>query len=123
MSNNVKIIEVESGKQLNNFIMFPFELYKDESNWVPPLISERKEFFDKKKNPFYRVAKTKLFLAEKDGTIAGRIATCVNYQHNEFHMDKVGFFGFFDVIDDYEVASKLFKRRISGLTTGKQSAF
>ena len=109
MSNNVKIIEVESGKQLNNFIMFPFELYKDESNWVPPLISERKEFFDKKKNPFYRVAKTKLFLAEKDGTIAGRIATCVNYQHNEFHMDKVGFFGFFDVIDDYEVASKLLK--------------
>ncbi len=76
---------------------------------MPPLISERKEFLDKKKNPFYRSAKTKLFLAEKNGELAGRIATCVNYQHNEFHMDKVGFFGFFDVIDDYEVASKLLK--------------
>jgi len=109
MSDNIKIIEVESGRQLNDFIMFPFELYKDEPNWVPPLISERKEFFDKKKNPFYKAAKTKLFLAEKNGALVGRIATCVNYQHNEYHMDKVGFFGFFDIIDDYNVASKLLK--------------
>ena len=49
------------------------------------------------------------YLAEKDGKIVGRIATCVNYQHNEFHMEKTGFFGFFDVIDDYEIASKLLK--------------
>jgi len=76
MSDNIKIIEVESGRQLNDFIMFPFELYKDEPNWVPPLISERKEFFDKKKNPFYKAAKTKLFLAEKNGALVGRIATC-----------------------------------------------
>jgi len=109
MSININIIEVESNKQLNNFIMFPFELYKDEPNWVAPLISERKEFFDKKKNPFYKSAKTKLYLAERDGKIVGRIATCVNYQHNEFHMEKTGFFGFFDVIDDYEIASKLLK--------------
>lgn len=109
MSDNIKIIEVESTKQQNAFIMFPFKLYKNEPNWVAPLISERKEFFDKKKNPFYRSAKTKLFLAEKDGTIVGRIATCVNFQHNEFHMEKTGFFGFFDVIDDYDVASKLLK--------------
>ncbi len=109
MSNSVNVIEVESSKHQKDFIMFPFDLYKDEPNWVAPLISERKEFFDKKKNPFYRVAKTKLFLAEKDGKIVGRIATCVNFQHNEFHMEKTGFFGFFDVIDDYEVASKLLK--------------
>ena len=109
MSNNVKVIEVESSKHQNEFIKFPFELYKDAPNWVAPLISERKEFFDKKKNPFFRVAKTKLFLAKKDGKVVGRIATCVNFQHNEFHMEKTGFFGFFDTIDDYEVASKLLK--------------
>ena len=89
--------------------MLPFRLYKDEPHWVPPLISERKAFFDKKKNPFYRGAKTKLFLATKDGEVVGRIATCVNFYHNEFHMEKVGFFGFFECIDDFDVASKLFK--------------
>ena len=109
MSEDVKIIEVETKKQLNDFIKFPFKLYKDEPNWVPPLISERKEFFDKEKNPFYRAARTKLFLAIRNGDIVGRIATCVNYQHNEYHMENVGFFGFIDLIDDYEVASKLLK--------------
>ncbi len=109
MSQGIEVIEVESPQQLKAFIMLPFKLYKNEPFWAPPLISERKEFFDKAKNPFYRGAKTKLFLAMKDGKLVGRIATCVNYYHNEFHSDKVGFFGFFESIDDFEVASKLFK--------------
>jgi hypothetical protein len=109
MANGIEIIEVDSGSLLNKFILLPFKLYKNEPNWVAPLISERKEFFDKKKNPFYRVAKTKLFLARLDGEFVGRIATCINYNHNEFHAENIGFFGFFDTIDDYEVASKLLK--------------
>jgi hypothetical protein len=109
MAQGVEVIEVENSRQQKEFIMFPFRLYKDEPNWVPPLLSERKEFFNKSKNPFYRGAKTKLFLAVKDGKTVGRIATCVNFNHNEFHMEKAGFFGFFESIDDFEVASKLFK--------------
>jgi len=109
MSGNVDIIEVDSSRLLNQFINVPFRLYKDDPNWVAPLIYERKEFFDKKKNPFYRGAKTKMFIASRDGEPVGRIATCINYNHNEFHEEKVGFFGFFDSIDDYEVASRLLK--------------
>jgi hypothetical protein len=109
MSTGIEVQEVESPRQLKEFIMLPFKLYKGDPYWVPPLISERKRFFDKEKNPFYRGAKTKLFLAVKDRETVGRIATCINYYHNEFHMDKVGFFGFFESIDDPEVASKLFK--------------
>lgn len=109
MSSGIEVIEVESPQQLKTFIMLPFKFYREEPHWVPPLISERKEFFNKSKNPFYRGAKTKLFLAIKDGRTVGRIATCINYYHNEFHMDKVGFFGFFECIDDFEVSSKLFK--------------
>ncbi|MCX6826686.1 MAG: N-acetyltransferase [candidate division Zixibacteria bacterium] len=109
MALEIEIVEVESPQQMKSFIMFPFKLYKGTPNWVPPLISERKEFFNKKKNPFYRGAKTKYFLALKDGKTVGRIATCVNYYHNQFHQDKIGFFGFFESIDDFEVAAKLFK--------------
>ncbi len=104
-----EIIEVDSPGLLNKFILYPFKLYKDDPNWVPPLIMERKEFFDKKKNPFFRGAKVKMFLALREGQIVGRIASCINYNHTEFHGEKTGFFGFFDCIDDYSVAEKLLK--------------
>ncbi len=109
MSQDIDIIEVSSSKQLDDFITLPIKLYAGSKNWVCPLISERKEFFDKKKNPFYRGAKTKLFLAKRGGEYVGRIATCINFNHNEFHAENVGFFGFFDTIDDYDVAAKLLK--------------
>lgn len=106
---SIDVVEVQSARQLRQFIDFPNQLYKDEPNYVTPLLSERKEFFDRRKNPFYRVAKTKLFLALQDGKVCGRIATCINYPHNEFHEDKVGFFGFFDTPDDFEIAHALLK--------------
>jgi hypothetical protein len=109
MLSAVDVVEVDSSRLLDRFIRLPFRLYKDDPHWVPPLIYERKEFFDKRKNPFYRGAKTKLFLAVRDGKDVGRIASCINYNHNEFHEENVGFFGFFDTIDDYDVASKLLK--------------
>ena len=106
---SVEIIEAKSAHDMGRFIKFPFKLYKHNKNWVPPLISERKAFFDRNKNPFFRYARVKYFLAKKDGQVAGRIASIVNFNHNAFHEDTVGFFGFFECIDDYEVASVLFR--------------
>jgi len=106
---NLEVCEVENSSDLRHFIRLPFSIYRDDPNWVPPLISERKAFFDRKKNPFYRAAKTRLFLARRHGQYVGRIATCINFNHNEYHQEKVGFFGFFDVINEYEVADVLFK--------------
>ncbi len=105
----IEVVPVESASQLKQFITYPNRLYKDDPNYVYPLISERKEFFDIKKNPFYRTARVKLFLAKAGSDLAGRIATCINYDHNEFHAEQVGFFGFFDCPDDYEIASTLLK--------------
>jgi hypothetical protein len=109
MTKGLEVIEVDTPRRLKDFIMLPFRLYKNQPNWVAPLISERKAFFNKDKNPFYHGAKTKLFLATKNGEVVGRIATCVNFNHNEYHQEKTGFFGFFECIDDFEVASMLFK--------------
>ena len=105
----IEVVEVESASQLRRFIAYPNTLYKDDPNYVAPLTSERLEFFDFKKNPFYRSAKAKLFLARQNGQIAGRIATCVNFNHNEFHGEQTGFFGFFDCPDNHEIASMLLK--------------
>ncbi len=107
--STVEIIEVESSSQQKKFIEYPNRLYRDDPNYVVPLVSERVEFLDKKKNPFYRSSRTKLFLAMRGREVVGRVATCVNFTHNECHNEKAGFFGFFDCEDDFEVASKLLK--------------
>lgn len=106
---NISVVEVESTSQLKAFIDYPNRLYRDDPNYVAPLTSERREFFDSEKNPFYHTARVKMFLAMDGNEVVGRIATNVNYTHNEFHDEQVGFFGFFDCPDDYSVAATLLK--------------
>jgi len=107
--SKIDVVEVESSAQLKAFITYPNKLYADDPNYVPPLLAERKEFFDKKSNPFYRSAKTQLFLAMREGEVVGRIATCISYRHNEYHDEQTGFFGFLDTPDEYEIAQMLLK--------------
>lgn len=108
-SEDLEVREVTSSSQLKTFIKFPWKVYADNPNWVPPLIIDRKDFFNKRKNPFYRFADVRLLLAYRNGEPVGRIATCINRSHNEFHQEKVGFFGFFECIQDYDVAHRLLK--------------
>ncbi len=106
---SIEIVEVESSSQLKQFITYPNTLYRKEPHYVTPLMVERREFFDLEKNPFYRTAKVKLFLAMDGRKVCGRIATCINFTHNDYHHEKTGFFGFFDSADDFDIASKLLK--------------
>lgn len=107
--SEVDIVEVETPAHLKQFIALPNRLYRSNDNYVAPLNIERKEFFDTQTNPFYRSARTALFLAWRNGEPVGRIATCISYRHNEFHEEQVGFFGFFDTVDDDAVSRKLLK--------------
>jgi len=106
-TKELNIKEVVTKKDLMDFIKFPWKIYKNDKNWVPPLISERKEFFDKDKNPFFRHAEVVFYLAKRDGNVVGRIAGTVNHKHIEFQKEKAGFFGFFECVEDYEVAKAL----------------
>lgn len=104
----ITVQEVKTGKELLQFIKFPWKIYEDDPNWVPPLISERKAFFDPLENPFFEHAIVKNFLASTEGELVGRISAIVNHNHNRFHNDRVGFFGFFESIKDYQVSARLF---------------
>lgn len=84
-------------------------IYDGDPNWVPPIIADRKKLLDKAKNPFYTHSEMEMFLAERDGNVVGRIAAIVNRNHNITHNDQVGFFGFFESIDDQETANALFE--------------
>ncbi len=98
---------VESKSELKDFIKFPWQIYKDDPNWVPPLIMERKEFLDRNKNPFFRHADVVFYLAKQNGKTVGRIAGIVNFNHIKTHQENVGFFGLFECVKDYQVAKTL----------------
>ncbi|MBL7075400.1 N-acetyltransferase [candidate division KSB1 bacterium] len=105
---SINIVSVKSKKDLNQFIKFPWLIYKGDPNWVPPLISEIKNLLNPKKHPFHEHAEVELFLAKRDGGVVGRIAAIINDNHIKEHNEKAGFFGFFECINDYQVAEKLF---------------
>ena len=105
---SVTVSPVTSGKDLHAFVTFPWTLYADDPLWVPPLIADVKKIFDPKKHPFWEHGEIKAFLARRDGRIAGRIAAIRNTAHEEFHDEKVGFFGFFESENDPEAAGALF---------------
>ncbi|MBE2218148.1 MAG: hypothetical protein IAE90_08100 [Ignavibacteria bacterium] len=103
----VKIRKVENENDRMQFIKLPWLLYTGDRNWVPPLIFDVRKNLDPKRNPFFQHAEMEMFLAEKDGKLVGRIAAIKNDNHNKFHKDKAGFFGFFESIDDEEVSDLL----------------
>lgn len=107
MPDTIEIIHVESESDKNKFIEFPYSFYKDDKYWVEPLRFDVKNNLDEKKNPFYKHSKIKLWLAKKNGEIVGRIAGIINDNHNKFHNDKVGFFGFYECINDKNVSKML----------------
>ena len=107
-SKNITIKTVYNIMDFKEFYNFSFKLYKNNPNWVSPFWIEFKEFF-KRKNPFWRHAEVKLFIAYKNDEIVGRIAAIVDDLYCNICKEKIGFFGFFECIQDYECAEALFK--------------
>ncbi len=98
---------VKDPNELMTFISFPWTVYKDNPYWVPPLISERKEFLDKEKSPFFKHAKADFFIARRGDKVVGTIAAFTNELYNEFQETNDGWFGFFEVLEDPEAAEAL----------------
>jgi len=105
----IEVRELAPGR-LSEFIKFPYQFYKNDRNWVPPLISERKKFFNAAKNPFFQHARVRYFMAYSGGKPVGRVAGILNEAHNQFHNEKVYFFGFFEAENDLEIASAMMKK-------------
>ncbi|MCF7920291.1 MAG: GNAT family N-acetyltransferase [Candidatus Cloacimonetes bacterium] len=106
--SEIVIAEVTTKKQRKAFIMYPFGLYARKEFWVPPLIMDQKMMFDPAKGTYFEHSEVQLFLAYRDDKIVGRISAHSNTLHNKTHNDKIGFFGFYESIDDQKVADALF---------------
>jgi len=103
----IQIKEITTKKGMKQFVKFPFSLYKDNEYWVPPIINDEVESFDKDKNPVFEHAKARFFLAYKNNKIVGRVTAIINTYETKNQNIKKMRFGWFDVIDDIEVTKAL----------------
>jgi hypothetical protein len=113
---DVRITPVTTRAELKEFVTFPWRVYRDDPNWVPPLISDVQKMLDPAKHPFHQHGEVQCFLARRgsssgseSGRVVGRIAAIVNHLHNETHGEKTGFFGFFDTLADAGIPPYLFR--------------
>lgn len=109
LSANLTVRPVRTAADRDLFIRFPWEIYRGDRNWVPPLLMERKEFLDPKKNPIFEFMEIEHFLAERDGKVVGRISAVDDRNYKKFQNVEAGSFGFFESIDDVSVAQALWK--------------
>ncbi len=110
MYRMVSLKEALTRTELKKFVKFPFSLYKNSSFWVPPIIKDELESFDRKKNPAFKNADAWFFLAYKNGVLAGRVVAIINWlEVNDQKIRKIRF-GWFDFVDDPEVSETLLNK-------------
>jgi GNAT superfamily N-acetyltransferase len=107
----IEVRPVNTAAERMEFIRLVWRLHESAPGWVPPLIAEQKRALDPKKGEFFRQAGTgALWMAWREGEPVGRIAAFRNEVHLATHRDEAGFFGFFESIDDIEVAGALLRK-------------
>jgi GNAT superfamily N-acetyltransferase len=107
MAADIEIRQVTTHGQRVAFVKLPWRVYKGDQNWVPPLISDQMDALDPRKNPFFSHADVALFSAYQNDKVAGTIAVFIDHQMIQRNEQPQGGFGFFEVIDDYQVFSML----------------
>jgi hypothetical protein len=106
----IEVRRVENNRMMRDFIMFPWsaKIYENDPAWVPPIISDLKKLFDPGRGYFFEIGDAEFFLAYKNGRSVGRITAHVNHLYEKKYDNDTGFFGFFEAINDSEVARALF---------------
>jgi Acetyltransferase (GNAT) family len=108
-NGEILVSPVQDEAGLQEFLRFPWRLYKQDPYWVPPLLPEQRKFLDPRRGPFFEIGEAQYFLAYRQGEPVGRISAHLNRRHDEYHGAETGFWGFFEAIQDQEVANALFE--------------
>jgi hypothetical protein len=103
----VSIRAVKGKRDLRRFVKVPFAVHREHPQWVAPLVFERMEFLDRRKNPYFEHAEVELFIAERDGEPVGRISAQIDEHWDEYRGGSDAMFGFFETVADREVSDAL----------------
>jgi GNAT superfamily N-acetyltransferase len=104
----IEIRKVTTSKDMRKFLTFPWKIYKDDPMWVPPILADRWKAVDPKRGVFFQRGTAEFFSAYRNGELAGTICTAIDYKANEAVDKKDCVFGFFECVNDQEVAFTLF---------------
>ncbi|MGH8598451.1 MAG: hypothetical protein ACREXT_17500, partial [Gammaproteobacteria bacterium] len=110
-----KIVPVRTKQDREAFIRVPFGIYAGDSNWVPPLLFDKRSQIDPK-HPFFRHADMQGFIAYRDGKPVGRISAQIDRLNASRGRPELGYFGMLDAHDDSEVFVALFRAAEGWLT-------
>ncbi len=115
MAVTIKSVDLGNKKEIETFLHLPWKIYvspdgKRDPNWVPPFLDDQRSLLNTQKNPYHQHSRTKLFMAfNEKNELVGRISTSVDDNFNKFWNEKIGFFGWFECVNDQAVASALFQ--------------
>ncbi len=108
MTNGVQIRRVDGKNERKQFLRFPWTVYEGDPYWVPPLLAAAERVLSPASNPFFQQGEIELYVAWRNGQPVGRIAAIIDRAHVERHSEKAGFWGFFEAVNDADVAGALF---------------
>jgi GNAT superfamily N-acetyltransferase len=98
---------VRTSRDSRQFLDLPYHLYRGDAHWIAPLRMAQKDILNTKRHPFYKTSDAEMFIAWRDGRVVGRIMAILNRAHNDFHNERAGFFGFFEVENDKQATAAL----------------
>ncbi len=109
-TSSITLEKVETKAHREAFIRFQWEIYRGNPSWVPPLLMERRDFFNPKVNPFFKHGHVEMYVAKRDGRIVGRIAAIEDTNYNKFHGAKVCSWGCWEQVEDVSVTEALMSK-------------
>lgn len=105
---NIRVQIIPPNGDLKEFLRLPWEIQQSDPFWVPPILSEQRQFLDPESGPFFEIGEVQYFLAFKGDRPAGRLSAHLNRRYEELHDSHTGFFGFFECVRDTRVSRALF---------------
>ena len=112
-ANAIAIRPVVTRRDKRIFLHFPWRIYRDDPLWVPPILSERAERLDPKKNALFHTGAVAAFIAWKEREPVGTIATAIDPAVNAYQDEHIAVFGFFECVDDYAIAQALLDQAVT----------
>jgi hypothetical protein len=104
----IQRVDPANRRGVNRFVGFPFRLYSDHPQWVPPFVHEARAELDPRRHPFHQHSEAAFFLALSEGSVIGRLTVLDNQRYNQLHGERTAWFYHFDAVDDCSVSRALF---------------
>jgi GNAT superfamily N-acetyltransferase len=106
------ILPIRTTRERRTFLTFPWRIYRDDPLWVPPLLPERAKVIDPERGAFFKRGEAEFFIAWRDGVPVGTICAAEDKFTNEQGHRRECVFGFFEYVDDDDVAAGLLRHVI-----------